>query len=125
MKTSTSSQLAQLLVALSIVCQIAAAQSGRGWMNGVVYDDSTSTGLSGVGVELLEQSPDTVPTVSFSTKTDQEGKYSFKSIPMGDYTFRVKMEDYESYERKIDIVSDGLTEIDVKLKKRTQKTGED
>jgi hypothetical protein len=118
MKTFTFFHAAQLLIALSIVSQSAAAQSGRGWMNGVVVDDSTSAGLPGAIVELLDdQSSDTSPAVRFSTKTDQEGKYSFKSIPMGDYTFRVRSEGYETYEKKVDIVSDGLTEIDVKLKK--------
>jgi uncharacterized surface anchored protein len=87
-------------------------------MNGVVVDDSTSTGLPGAIVELIDAQSADEPTVRFSTKTDQEGKYSFKSIPMGDYTFRVRSEGYETYQKPVEILSDALTEIDVKLKKR-------
>ena len=121
MKTSPSFRLrlAQLLIALSILAGIAAAQSGRSWMNGFVFADSDTRGLPGASVELIgDQSNARLRSVRLSAKTDQDGKYSIKDIPYGEYTFRASAEGFEPYEIRLYIGSDMLTQIHVKLKKQ-------
>ena len=105
---------ALLLICLSITSYAVGAQSGRGWMHGTVVDNSTSKAIASATVELVDDQD----SVTVSTTTDEKGVYSIKSVPMGDYKFRVRAEGYEAYEKKIDIVSDGLTEVDVRLKKK-------
>ena len=121
MKTSPSFRLrlAQLLIALSILAGIAGAQSGRSWMNGFVFADSDTRGLPGASVELIgDQSNARLRSVRLSAKTDQDGKYSIKDIPYGEYTFRASAEGFEPYEIRLYIGSDMLTQIHVKLKKQ-------
>ena len=94
-------------------------QSGRSWMNGFVFADSNTQGLAGANVELIgDQDNDRLKAVHLSTKADQDGSYSIKDIPYGDYTFRVTAEGYDKYEIKLYIGSDMLTQIHVKLKPR-------
>jgi hypothetical protein len=122
MKPSPSFPLrvVQLVITLSILAEIVTAQSGRSWMNGIVFADSDTTGLPGATVELVgDQSNDRLRSVRLNTKTDQNGKYSMKDIPYGEYTFRVSAEGYDSYEIKLLYIgSDMLTEIHVKLRKK-------
>jgi len=94
-------------------------QSGRSWMNGFVFADSNTQGLAGANVELIgDQGNDRLKSVHLSTKADQDGSYSIKDIPYGDYTFRVTAEGYGKYEIKLYIGSDMLTQIHVKLKRK-------
>ena len=95
------------------------AQSGRSWMNGFIFADSNTQGLSGANVELIgDQDNDRLKSVHLSTKADQDGSYSIKDIPYGDYTFRVTAEGYNKYEIKLYIGSDMLTQIHVKMKRK-------
>jgi CarboxypepD_reg-like domain len=50
--------------------------------------------------------------------TDPNGKYSFKDVPYGDYTFRASAPGFTAYQIKLYIASDALTELHVKLKKQ-------
>ena len=110
-------RLALLAMALLIFAQIAAAQSGRSWMNGFVFADSDTNGLAGAAVELIgDQNNDRFKSVRLSAKAENDGKYSLKDIPYGDYTFRVSAAGYETYEIKLYIGSDMLTELHVKLR---------
>ena len=112
-------RLAQLVITLSILAQIVAAQSGRSWMNGFVFADSDTRGLPGATVELIgDQSNARLRSVRLSTKTEQNGDYSIKDIPYGDYTFRVSADGYVPYEIKLYIGSDMLTQIHVRLRKK-------
>ena len=120
MKTSPSLilRLAQLAITLSILAGAAAAQSGRSWMNGFVFADSDTKGLPDATVELIgDQGNDRLRSVRLITKTEQDGKYSIKDIPYGDYTFRVSAEGYAPYEIKLYIGSDMLTQIHVRLRR--------
>jgi hypothetical protein len=104
---------------LSLLAVIAAAQSGRSWMNGFVFADSDTRGLSGATVELIgDQNNDRLRSVRLETKTEEDGKYSIKDIPYGDYTFRVSAEGYDSYQIRLYIGSDMLTQIHVRLRKK-------
>jgi Cna protein B-type domain. len=98
---------------------IAAAQSGRSWMNGIVFDESDTQGISSARVELIGD-PDSprLQAIRLTTNTDERGKYSFKDVPYGDYTFRVSAAGFTPYEIKLYIASDALTELHVKLKKQ-------
>lgn len=108
-----------LMTALLVLAEPAVAQSGRSWMNGFIFADSDTTGLAGAAVELIgDQNNDRLKSVRLSTKAEENGKYSMKDIPYGDYTFRVSAEGYESYEIKLYIGSDMLTEIHVKLRRK-------
>ena len=112
-------RLVSLAITLSILAGIVAAQSGRSWMSGFILADSDSTGLLGATVELIgDQHNDRLRAVRLSTKAEENGKYSIKDIPYGDYTFRVSAEGYEPYEIKLYIGSDMLTQIHVRLRKK-------
>ena len=107
------------VILLSTLAATVVGQSGRSWMNGFIFADSDTTGLAGAAVELIgDQNNARLKSVHLSTKAEENGKYSLKDIPYGDYTFRVSAEGYESYEIKLYIGSDMLTEIHVKLKRK-------
>ena len=115
----TTLRVATFGIALIVLVGIVAAQSGRSWMNGFVFADSDTTGLPGATVELIgDQSNDRLRSVRLNTKTDQDGQYSIKDIPYGDYTFRVSADAYQPYEIKLYIGSDMLTQIHVRLKRK-------
>ena len=111
--------MAWLIIALSLPIMIAAAQSGRSWMNGIVFDESDTQGISGARVELIGD-PDSprLRAIKLTTNTDERGKYSFKDVPYGDYIFRVSAAGFTPYEIKLYIASDALTALHVKLKKQ-------
>jgi hypothetical protein len=114
-----SLRLGLLIITVSILSGIVAAQSGRSWMNGFVFADSDTAGLAGASVELIgDQSNARLRSVRLSTKTEQNGEYSMKDIPYGEYTFRVSADGYDSYEIRLYIGSDMLTQIHVRLKKK-------
>ena len=95
------------------------AQSGRSWMNGFIFADSDTNGLSGANVELTgDQSNARLKSVHLSTKAENDGKYSLKDIPYGDYIFRVSADGYEPYEIKLYVGSDMLTQIHVRLRRK-------
>ena len=88
-------------------------------MNGFVFADSDTAGLAGATIELIgDQSNARLRAVRLGTQTEQDGKYSMKDIPYGEYTFRVSAEGYDPYEIKLYIGSDMLTQIHVRLKKK-------
>jgi len=89
-------------------------------MKGFVFADSNITGLPGALVELTgDQKNERLRSVRLSTKAGENGEYSIKDIPYGEYTFRVSAAGYEPYEISLYIGSDMLTQIHVKLKKKT------
>src|SRR3954449_805411 len=118
MKTLPSTLL-RLLLTFSILSAVAIAQSGRSWMGGFVFADSNITGLAGATVELTGD-PDNarLKDVKLTTKSEEDGKYSLKDIPYGEYTFRVSADGYVPYEIKLYVGSDMLTQIHVKLRKK-------
>jgi hypothetical protein len=86
-------------------------------MNGFIFADSDTRGLQGALVELIgDQGNARLQSVKLSTKAEEDGKYSIKDIPYGDYTFRVSAAGYEPYEIKLYIGSDMLTQIHVRLR---------
>jgi len=88
-------------------------------MGGFVFADSNITGLAGATVELTGD-PDNarLKDVKLTTKSEENGKYSLKDIPYGEYTFRVSADGYVPYEIKLYVGSDMLTQIHVKLRKK-------
>ena len=86
-------------------------------MGGFIFADSDTRGLQGALVELIgDQGNARLRSVKLSTKAEDDGKYSMKDIPYGDYTFRVSADGYEPYEIKLYIGSDMLTQIHVRLR---------
>jgi Carboxypeptidase regulatory-like domain len=61
------------------------------------------TGAKLKNVELTLPGED--GSVLFSTRSDDAGKFSFSSIPTGDYTLHVKAEGYHEPERQIHVIS--------------------
>ena len=119
MKRTRSRHVFLLLLVITALCLpgTAAAQSGRSWMGGFIFADSDTRGLAGATVELIgDQSNARLKAVRLSTKAEEDGKYSMKDIPYGDYTFRVSADGYEPYEIKLYIGSDMLTQIHVRLR---------
>jgi len=106
-------------VVLSGLALTSFAQSGRSWMNGFIFADSDTNGLSGANVELTgDQSNARLKSVHLSTRAENDGKYSLKDIPYGEYTFRVSADGYEPYEIKLYVGSDMLTQIHVRLRRK-------
>lgn len=106
-----------LVIAISCLPGTAASQSGRSWMGGFIFADSDTQGLPGAVVELIgEQGNARLRSVKLTTKAEENGNYSIKDIPYGDYTFRVSAAGYETYEIKLYIGSDMLTQIHVRLR---------
>ena len=119
MKSARSRHVFLLLLIITLSCfpGSVAAQSGRSWMNGFIFADSDTRGLQGALVELIgDQGNARLQSVKLSTKAEEDGKYSIKDIPYGDYTFRVSAAGYEPYEIKLYIGSDMLTQIHVRLR---------
>jgi hypothetical protein len=106
-----------LVTALLIVLSVLSAQSGRSWMKGLVLGLSDSQGMSGASVELTGD-PDNsrLRAVSLKTVTDETGRYFFKVVPYGDYTFKVSAPGFLPYEIKLYIASDSETQLHVRLK---------
>ena len=108
-----------LLICISMLSGTGIAQSGRSWMNGFVFADSDTTGLAGATVELIgDQNSARLRPVKLTTTSEQDGKYSLKDIPYGEYTFRVTAQDYQPYQINLYIGSDMLTQIHVRLKRK-------
>ena len=106
-------------VVLAVLALTSFAQSGRSWMSGFVFADSDTNGLPGATVELTgDQSNARLKSDHLSTKAENDGKYSLKDIPYGDYTFRVSADGYEPYEIKLYVGSDMLTQIHVRLRRK-------
>ena|SRR5215510_4322401 len=119
MKRAPSWYLLLILLGITVYSLPVTAQSGRSWMNGFVFADSDTQGLAGANVELIgDQNNDRLRSVRLSTKAEEDGKYSLKDIPYGDYTFRVSADGYDRYEIKLYIGSDMLTQIHVRLRKK-------
>ena len=106
-------------IVLSGLALTSFAQSGRSWMNGFIFADSDTNGLPGANVELTgDQSNARLKSVHLSTRAENDGKYSLKDIPYGEYTFRVSADGYEPYEIKLYVGSDMLTQIHVRLRRK-------
>jgi hypothetical protein len=107
------------IVLIGIIADSTAAQSGRSWMNGIVFDESDTNGLKGATVELIgDPDSERLRDVKLTTQTDSNGKYSFNLVPYGDYTFRVSAPGFITYQIKLYVASDALTELHVKLRKQ-------
>jgi Glyoxalase-like domain/Carboxypeptidase regulatory-like domain len=97
------------------------AQRGRSWVNGLVFDESETHGVAGATVSLIgDPSSPRVREVKLETKTDEEGKYYFKDVAYGDYTFRVAAPGFAPYEISLYVATDTLTALHVKLRKDPQ-----
>lgn len=70
--------------------------------DGIVFDQSDTNGINGAAVELIGD-PDSarLRSVKLTTQTDPNGKYSFKDVPYGDYTFRVSAPGFTMYQIKL------------------------
>jgi hypothetical protein len=103
---------------LAFFSATAHAQRGLSWVNGLVFDESETHGVGGATVELTgDVSSPAVSSVKLSTKTDEDGKYYFKGVPHGDYTFRVSAPGFTPYQISLYIAADTLTALHVKLRK--------
>jgi hypothetical protein len=107
------------LVAASMIATTlpSLAQSGRSWMNGIVFGVSETEGLPGAAVELVgDRETARLRTVALRTVTGPDGKYAFDAVPYGPYTFRVSAEGFAPYEISLYVASDALTALHVRLK---------
>lgn len=117
MKTAAKALASALLL---LVLSVAAlqAQRGRSWVNGLVFDETETHGVAGATISLTgDESSPRVREVKLEAKTDEEGKYYFKDVVYGDYTFRVSAPGFVPYEIHLYVATDTLTALHVKLKK--------
>jgi Carboxypeptidase regulatory-like domain len=118
LKTPFSKRFLSPAIFLLVISSVLFAQSGRGWMKGIVLGVSDSRGMSGAVVELSGD-PDNprLRSVGFDAKADETGRYFFKNIPYGGYTFKVSAPGFIPYEIKVYIPSDAETQLHVRLRK--------
>ena len=108
----------QCLLLLMILALSASAQSGRCVMEGFVVGESDYPGLAGATVELIgDPHNDSLRSVKLVAKADDQGKYSLKEIPHGDYILRVSAPGYVTYRINIYMLSDTTTQLHFKLRK--------
>ena len=115
-----NARMGRLLLALtlSLAAGQSGAQSGKSWMNGIVFGDSDTQGLVGATVELTGNSDaPQVRGVTRHTLSGTDGKYSFDRVAYGDYRFRVSAAGFQTYEIEIYVASDALTALHVRLKR--------
>lgn len=117
-KTRLHFRVAGLVISLLVVSSALSAQSGRSWMKGIVLGVSESQGMSGASVELSgDQDNPRLRARSFKVSTDDTGRYFFKVVPYGDYTFKVSAPGFLPYEIKLYIASDAETQLHIRLRK--------
>jgi hypothetical protein len=120
-KLCLASRPVALLMVVLALSNSSAAQSGRGWMKGIVLGVSESQGMRGALVELSgDPHNPTRRDVAFDTRTDEAGRYAFKNVPNGEYTFRVSAEGFVPYEITVYIPSDAETQLHVRLRAKTR-----
>lgn len=68
----------------------------NGRISGKVINKSSESGLSGVTIILFEDG-----AVKFSTRTDQNGNFSFVNIPSGSYLITAKKNSYSDFAKTI------------------------
>jgi hypothetical protein len=112
------SLVALFLISLSFIAGKSQAQSGRSWMNGMVFAQSDTQGLPDATIELIgDANSPRLQNIKLTAKTTSNGHYELKDIPYGEYTFRVTAEGYFPYQIDLYLASDSLTKVHVKLKK--------
>lgn len=110
---------ALLLLLLSVAAL--RAQRDHSWVNGLVFDESETHGVAGATVTLTgDESSPRLREVKLEAKTDEDGKYYFKDVAHGDYTFRVSAPGFIPYEIRLYIATDTLTALHVKLRKEAK-----
>jgi hypothetical protein len=120
-KTRLRFRIAGLVISLLVISTVLAAQSGRSWMKGIVLGVSDSQGMGGAVVELLgDPGNPRHRATTLSTTTDGNGRYLFKVVPYGDYSFRVSAPGFLAYEIRIYIASDAETQLHVRLRKENK-----
>jgi ketosteroid isomerase-like protein len=117
-KTCISSRLRTVLILQILISAALPAQSGRGWLKGLVLGISDSQGMGGAVIELSGD-PDNVRlrSVALAANSDYSGRYLIKAIPYGDYTLKVSMPGFIPYEAKLYIPSDAETQLHIRLRK--------
>ena len=106
------------VIVVLCVAGMAAAQSGRAFIEGYVIGDRELVGLEGATVELVgDPKAPYVRGVRMSTTTDGDGKYAMTEIRHGPYTLTVSLAGYATYRIPIYMLSDNLTKLHVQLNK--------
>ena len=94
------------------------AQSGRCLMKGYVVGEHDWPGLKNATVELTgDPENERLASIKMSVQTDENGEYTMREIPYGEYTLRVSAQGYRTYEIPIYMLSDTTTQLHVRLKK--------
>lgn len=100
-------KLTLLLFIMIIFCGSVFSINASGSITGVITDAATGEALFGANVFI--------EGTSLGSATDNEGKYTIRRIPPGDYNLKVTYIGYQSKTEKITIVSGRTLEVDVSL----------
>ncbi|MFA7273395.1 MAG: glycosyltransferase [Crocinitomicaceae bacterium] len=76
--------LSLLLFALPSIAQVAKS------VNGQMIDLTTENAIEEVEVQLVNKKTNAI----FTTESDENGRFEFKNVPLGDYSFNVSDKDY-------------------------------
>jgi ketosteroid isomerase-like protein len=124
-KTRISSRLRTAAILQIMISAALPAQSGRGWLKGLVLGTSDSQGMGGAVIELSGD-PDNprLRSMALAAQSDDSGRYLIKAIPYGDYTLKVSMPGFIPYEAKLYIPSDAETQLHIRLRKERNTKGQ-
>ena len=101
---------------LTLAAAAVQAQRGRSGVNGIVFDESETPGYRRRH-RRADRRPELSGAVKLSTKTDEDGKYYFKDVPRGDYTFKASGPGLVLYQINLFVAMDTLTALQVKMRK--------
>ncbi len=105
------------LIIVLCLAVFASPQSGRSLMKGFVVDETGVRPIRGATVDLQGDSENPrLRSTRLTTTTDDEGHYSFKDVPYGDYILSVAAPGRRTYRIDIYILSDATTELHVRLR---------
>ena len=115
------SALGALLPLLLAGATYRASQSGRGTMHGYVeFEDVAWADVKEKGVhatvELHGNAPSNNKAV-YTARTDDHGSYDISAVGMGEYTLRISLAGYRTYQTDLYIPSDFECRLAIILKK--------
>ncbi|MFQ5676487.1 MAG: carboxypeptidase-like regulatory domain-containing protein, partial [bacterium] len=95
------------LVSFCIGLQLVYAQERPGVVEGFIVDSQTGKPLEAANV--------VIPATGRGDATDKNGYFRIQQITAGDYEIEVRLIGYKLFRKKIQIVSDGVLKVDIKL----------
>ncbi len=109
-------KMKKLLILLLLIYSNLVFSQNTGNLSGKITDKATNKALENVEIMILE--------LSRGTTTDAGGEYTFKELPYGTYTIKIKLLGYKSLMKKIKFNDKSKKYFNYKLEKDNVSLGE-